>query len=84
MIQHENLPRCQTKPNHTHTHTLSDLEYECARILTYGLVMQHSEKRYKSHHWGCTFSKWKTFVHLGTNIYFLGANMYILGANIDI
>jgi len=41
-----------------------------------------SEKRYKSRHWGCTFSKGKTFVHF--SVYILGANMYILGANMDI
>jgi len=40
-----------------------------------------SEKRYKSCHWGCTFSKGKLLSILGANMYISGANLYILGAN---
>jgi len=43
-----------------------------------------SEKRYKSCHWGCTFSKGKLLSILGANMDIVGANMYILGANMDI
>jgi len=40
-------------------------------IISYHIISYHiisklatlSKKRYKSHHWGCTFSKGKTFVH---------------------
>jgi len=47
--------------------------------------MVHSQKkRYKSCHWGCTFSKGKLLSILGANMDILGANMYILGANMDI
>jgi len=40
-----------------------------------------SEKRYKSCHWGCTFSKCKLLYVLGVNMYILSVNMYILGTN---
>jgi len=43
-----------------------------------------SEKRYKSCHWGCTFSKDKLLSIVGANRYILGAEMYILGGNIYI
>jgi len=43
-----------------------------------------SEKRYKSCHWGCTYSKGKLLSILGANLYILGANMYISGANLYI
>jgi len=40
----------------------------------------HSQKkRYKSGHWGCTFSKGKLLSIVGANMYILGANMSILG-----
>jgi len=43
---------------------------------------KHSQKkRYKSCHWGCTFSKGKLLSILGANMYILYANKYILGAN---
>jgi len=42
-----------------------------------------TEKRYKSCHWGCTFSKGKLLSILGV-MYILSANMYISGANMDI
>jgi len=42
------------------------------------------KKRYKSCHWGCTFSKGKLLYILGVNMYILGANKYILGANMYI
>jgi len=38
-------------------------------------------KRYKSCHWGCTFSKGKLLSISGANMYILGVNMYILDAN---
>jgi len=44
--------------------------------------MLHSQKkRYKSCHWGCTFSKGKRLSILGANMYILGVNVSILGAN---
>jgi len=39
-----------------------------------------SEKRYKSCHWGCTYSKGKLLSISGVNMYILGVNMFILGA----
>jgi len=39
------------------------------------------KKRYKSCHWGCTFSKSKLLSILGANMYILSANMYISGAD---
>jgi len=45
----------------------------------------HSQKkRYKSCHWGCTFSKGKLLYILGVNMYILGANMQILNVNMYI
>jgi len=40
-----------------------------------------SEKKVKSCHRGCTFSKGKLLSTLGANMYILSVNMYILGAN---
>jgi len=45
----------------------------------------HSQKkRYKTCHWGCTFSKGKLLYILVVNMYILGANKYNLGANMYI
>jgi len=36
------------------------------------------KKRYKSCHWGCTFSKGKLLSILGANMYILGANVHFM------
>jgi len=48
------------------------------------IVLHSQKKRYKSCHWGCTFSKRKLLSILGANMYILAANIYILGANMYI
>jgi len=48
------------------------------------LLHSLSEKKYKSCHWCCTFSKGKLLSILGANMYISGANIYILGANMYI
>jgi len=48
------------------------------------IAIHSQKKRYKSCHWGCTFSKGKLLSIFGANMYILGANMYILGANVYI
>jgi len=42
------------------------------------------KKRYKSCHWGCTFSKGTLLSILGANMYVSVANTYILGADMYI
>jgi len=56
------------------------------------MLLHSQKKRYKSCHWGCTFSKGKLLSILGANnmfilsvnMYILGADMYILGADMYI
>ncbi len=44
----------------------------------------HSQKkRYKSCHWGGTFSKHTLFYILHTNMYTFGSDIYLQGTNID-
>jgi len=40
------------------------------------IIIHSQKKRYKSCHWGCTFSKGKLLSILGANMY-ICANMYI-------
>jgi len=54
------------------------------KIVSWALHPYTLRKRYKSCHWGCTFSKGKLLSILGVNKYILGANIYILGVNLYI
>jgi len=54
-------------------------------VLEYPNNIVHSQKkRYKSCHWGCTFSKGTLLSILGANMYILGANKYMLCVNMYI
>jgi len=72
--------------------TLIIVKY-CLPKHTFCIMISYTlrKKRYKSRHWGCTFSKGNLLSILGANkdilganMYFLISNMYILGANMYI
>jgi len=53
-------------------------------LVDYFFALHSQKKRYKSCHWGCTFSKGKLLSILGANMHILCDDMYILGANMYI
>jgi len=55
------------------------------RVLPHPRFGIHSQKkRYKSCHWGCTFSKGTLLYILASEMYILAPEMYILAPEMDI